>query len=75
MPCEAQNSHSYYLDYIPSILKANGLWGGIAIAWKSHKPEKVEEFSGENPLLMQSQDKFFHFSSNFTKLKFKTVKW
>ena len=71
---EAQNSHSYYLDFIPSILKANGLWGGLAIAWKSRKPEKVEEFSGEKSSFNAISRQFFYFSSNFSKLKFKTVK-
>ena len=72
---EAQNSHSYYLDFIPSILKADGLWGGLAIAWKSHKPEEVDEFSGEiSSFNAISRQNVFHVSSKISNLKFHTVK-
>ena len=72
---ETQDSHSYYLDFIPSILKADGLWGGLAIAWKSHKPGEVAEFSGEiSSFNAISRQNTFHFSSKISNLKFHTVK-
>ena len=44
---EKQDSHAYYLDFIPSVSKNNGLWGGLAIAWKSQKPGLAKEFAKE----------------------------
>ena len=42
-----QKTHAYYLDFIPSISKNDGLWGGLAIAWKSQKPGLAKEFAKE----------------------------
>jgi len=42
-----QKSHAYYLDFIPSISKNDGLWGGLAIAWKSKTPGLSKEFAKE----------------------------
>jgi hypothetical protein len=42
-----QNSHAYYLDFIPSICKNDGLWGGLAIAWRSKTPGLSNEFAKE----------------------------
>ena len=42
-----QDSHAYYLDFIPSVSKNDGLWGGLAIAWKSQTPGLAKEFAKE----------------------------
>ena len=42
-----QDSHTYYLDFIPSVSKNDGLWGGLAIAWKSQTPGLAKEFAKE----------------------------
>jgi len=42
-----QKSHAYYLDFIPSVSKKDGLWGGLAIAWKSKTPGHANEFVRE----------------------------
>ena len=42
-----QKTHAYYLDFIPSISKNDGLWGGLAIAWKSQTPGLAKEFEKE----------------------------
>ena len=42
-----QKSHAYYLDFIPSVSKNDGLWGGLAIAWKSQTPGLAKEFAKE----------------------------
>jgi len=42
-----QKSHAYYLDFIPSVSKMDGLWGGLAIAWKSETPGQAKEFAKE----------------------------
>jgi len=42
-----QDSHAYYLDFIPSVSKHDGLWGGLAIAWKSQTPGLAKEFAKE----------------------------
>jgi len=42
-----QDSHAYYLDFIPSVSKSDGLWGGLAIAWKSQTPGQAQEFAKE----------------------------
>ena len=44
---QKQKSHAYYLDFIPSISKKDGLWGGLAIAWKSKTPGHTKEFVKE----------------------------
>ena len=44
---KSQSSHAFYLDFIPSILKRDGLWGGFAIAWKSKSPGPKKELYGE----------------------------
>ena len=42
-----QQSHAYYLDFIPSACKGDGLWGGLALAWKSEKGGAANEFIKE----------------------------
>ena len=42
-----QKSHAYYLDLILSVSKNDGLWGGLAIAWKSQNPGLAKEFEKE----------------------------
>lgn len=42
-----QKSHAYNLDFIQSILKHDGLWGGFGIAWKSNNPGISTEFLNE----------------------------
>ena len=53
-----QKSHAYYLDFIPSVSKNDGLWGGLAIAWKSQTPGLAKEFAKEissfTPLAIQN---------------------
>lgn len=67
---ESQSSHAFYLDFIPSILKRDGLWGGFAIVWKSENPGRKKEFSGEKSsysiVMWQSS---FHFKSRLLQLK------
>ena len=67
---KSQNSHAFYLDFMPSILKNDGLWGGFAIAWKSENPGPKKEFLGENSsysiVMWQS---IFHFKSRLLQLK------
>jgi len=52
------DSHAYYLDFIPSVSKNDGLWGGLAIAWKSQTPGLAKEFAKEmssfTPVVIQS---------------------
>ena len=43
----SQRTHAYYLDFIPSVSKSDGLWGGLAIAWKSQSPGLTKEFVKE----------------------------
>ena len=62
-----QNSHAYYLDFITSISKSDGLWGGLAIAWKSDHPGPQVEFKREF-----SSFKLVHFQNElriFQKIK------
>ena len=58
-----QNSHAYYLDFITSISKSDGLWGGLAIAWKSdHAGPQVEfkrEFSSFKIINFQNELRIF----------------
>ena len=67
---ESQSSHAFYLDFIPSILKRDGLWGGFAIAWKSKCPGPQKELYGEkssySAVWWQSS---LHFSSKLLQLK------
>lgn len=42
-----QTSHAYYLDFITSIYKHDGLWGGLGLAYRSENPGLVNEFEGE----------------------------
>jgi predicted O-methyltransferase YrrM len=68
-----QNSHAYYLDFLPSMSKEDGLWGGFAIAWKSNSPGQKLEYEKEYSLFIPaSLQNFFRFkyifkilSSNF----------
>jgi hypothetical protein len=67
---KSQRSHAFYLDFIPSILKHDGFWGGVAIAWKSKSPGRKKEFCGEKSsysiIMLQSS---FHFKSKLLQLK------
>ena len=53
-----QTTHAYDLDFIPSISKNDGLWGGLAIAWKSQTPGLAKEFEKEmssfTPVVIQN---------------------
>ena len=55
---ENQKSHAYYLDFIPSVSKGEGLWGGLAIAWKCQTLCQAQEFAKEissfAPLVIQN---------------------
>ena len=42
-----QTSHAYYLDFITSVNKHDGLWGGLGLAYRSESPGLVNEFEGE----------------------------
>ena len=67
---QSQNSHAFYLDFIPSILKRDGLWGGFAIAWKSETPRPQKEFLGEeSPYSAVWLQSSVHFKSKFLQLK------
>ena len=74
---ESQSSHAFYLDFIPSILKRDGLWGGFAIAWKSEKHGSVKEFKGEKSSfpavfrqsIFHSGSKIIHLNHWFTKFR------
>jgi hypothetical protein len=78
---KSQNSHAYYLDFIPSILKADGLWGGLAIAWKSQKRGSVNEFTGEKSSfpavfrqsIFHSRSKIIHLNHWLTKFRQSTI--
>lgn len=52
-----QKTHAYYLDFMPSVNKHDGLWGGLAIAWKSENSGSRIEFNKEHspftPLALQ----------------------
>ena len=67
-----QDSHAYYLDFIPSVSKNDGLWGGLAIAWKSQTPGLAKEFEKEMssfiPVAIQNS---FRIQSNITAAKAK----
>ena len=43
-----QDTHAYNLDFVPSVVKDDGLWGGIGIAWCSNSSGFVPEFAGES---------------------------
>lgn len=47
---ENQNSHAYNLDFIPSSVKYDGLWGGLGVAWTSEKPVKTKQYFKEKSL-------------------------
>ena len=62
-----QKSHAYYLDLIPAVSKKDGLWGGLAIAWKTDLPGRRVEFDKEFSLF-----KLVHFQNElriFQKIK------
>jgi len=67
-----QDSHAYYLDFIPSVSKSDGLWGGLAIAWKSQTPGQAQEFAKEistfTPVAIQN---FFRIEPTITATKVK----
>ena len=54
-----QKSHAYYLDFLPSMSKEDGLWGGFAIAWKSNSPGQKLEYEKEYLFLFQHHYKIF----------------
>ena len=65
-----QKTHAYYLDFVPSVSKEDGLWGGIAVAWKSETPGRYQEFKKEfssyPPLLLQN---YFQLSAHILFIK------
>ena len=65
-----QKSHAYYLDFIPSISKNDGLWGGLSIAWRSKTPGLAKEFAKEMssfaPVAIQNS---FRVTPTITKIK------
>ena len=65
-----QKSHAYYLDFIPSISKNDGLWGGLSIAWRSETPGLAKEFAKEMssfaPVAIQNS---FRVTPTITKIK------
>ena len=67
-----QKSHAYYLDFIPAVSKKDGLWGGLAIAWKTDLPgRRVEfdkEFSSFAPVAIQNS---FRIEPTITAIKAK----
>ena len=67
---KTQKTHAYFLDFIPSSLKHDGLWGGIGIAWKSNNPGLSEEFPGEiSPYNAISRQNLWHFKSKISGIK------
>ena len=42
-----QKTHEYYLDFINSVTKHDGLWGGLGLAYRSERSGAVKEFEGE----------------------------
>jgi len=67
-----QDSHAYYLDFISSVSKRDGLWGGLAIAWKSQTPGLTKEFAKEissfTPVAIQNS---FRIEPTITAIKAK----
>ena len=65
-----QKSHAFYLDFIPSVSKCDGLWGGLAIAWKSQTPGQAKEFTKEMssflPIAVQNS---FRITPTITEIK------
>ena len=67
---KTQKTHAYFLDFIPSSLKHDGLWGGTGIAWKSNNPGLSEEFPGEiSPYNAISRQNLWHFKSKISGIK------
>jgi hypothetical protein len=67
---KSQSSHAFFLDFMPSILKEDGLWGGFAIAWKSENPGPKKEFLGEkSPYSLVWLQSIFHLKSMILQLK------
>lgn len=65
-----QKTHAYYLDFVPSVSKKDGLWGGLAVAWKSETPKRYQEFKKEfssyPPLCLQN---YFQLSAHILSIK------
>lgn len=65
-----QKTHAYYLDFVPSVSKKDGLWGGLAVAWKSETPKRYQEFKQEfssyPPLCLQN---YFQLSAHVSSIK------
>jgi predicted O-methyltransferase YrrM len=67
---EQQNSHAYYLDFIPAMSKHDGLWGGFAIAWKSENPGPKKEYENEHSLFIPAvAQNIFRFNNILKNLK------
>ena len=60
-----QNSHAYYLDFVPSVLKHDGLWESLGIAWRSKNPGSKKEFLKESSSYFYLIRNTFHKSSKF----------
>lgn len=66
----SQKSHAYYLDFMPSVIKQDGLWGGLGIAWRSENPGPKKEFWGEKSSYFSlSLRNYFHAYSKFSLIK------
>jgi hypothetical protein len=65
-----QRTHAYYLDFIPSVSKSDGLWGGLAIAWKSQSPGLTKEFVKEmSPFIPVTIQNSFRITLTISKIK------
>jgi hypothetical protein len=42
-----QDSHAYNLDFVTSVMKHDGIWGGLGVAVRSDSPGAKTEFKGE----------------------------
>ena len=67
-----QRTHAYYLDFISAVNKHDGLWGGLAIAWKSEKPGSYSEFEREcspfTPLAIQNSLRISPYFQTFKQI-------
>jgi predicted O-methyltransferase YrrM len=69
-----QQTHAYYLDFMPSLNKHDGLWGGLAIAWRSEKPGQKKEFKSEySPFTPIVTHHFLRISPYLQSLKIKIL--
>ena len=66
---KSQSSHAFYLDFIPSVLKEDGLWGRLRLLG-NRKVLDAKEYCGEKSsyciVMWQSS---LHFKSKLIQLK------